>query len=123
MTPTALYSSVCAGSPSPVDDCQIFDLVAHLVRHPEQTFYVRVSGQSMTECGIQDGDILIVEKSAEPQPSDVVVAQVGDGFTVKRFKRENGHLRLVSASPGYKPIENDEDARICGVVTFSIHRL
>lgn len=123
MTTTALYSSVCAGSPAPVDDCQVFDLASHLFRHPEQTFCVRVSGQSMAECGIQDGDILIVDKSADPQPSDIVVAQVGDSFTVKQFTRENGRLRLVPANPAYKPIENDEDARICGVATFAIHRL
>jgi DNA polymerase V len=118
-----LYQSVVAGSPSPVGDGEAFDLAAHLVRHPEQTFYVKVSGESMVDCGIQDGDILIVDKSAEPQASDVVVAQVGDGFTVKRFKREEGRLRLVPANPNYKPIDIDEDARICGVATFAIHRL
>lgn len=119
----SLFSSVYAGSPSPIDDGQEFDLAAHLVRHPDKTFYIRVSGQSMIDCGIMDGDILIVDKSAEPQPSDVVVAQVGDGFTVKQFKRESGRLRLVPANPNYKPIEPGEEARICGVATFAIHRL
>lgn len=121
MNPIRLYSSVCAGSPLPVDDSQEFNLAAYLVRHPQHTFYVRVSGESMIGRQIQDGDILIVDRSAEPQSSDVVVVQVGDGFTVKQFKREQGRLRLVPANPNCKAIEANEDARICGVVRFSIH--
>lgn len=77
----------------------------------------------MIGSGIEDGDILIVDKSAQPQPSDVVVAQCGDGFTVKRFKRENGALRMVPANPNHKAIEIDEDTRIWGVAVFAIHRL
>ena len=123
MNPTPLYSSVCAGSPSPIDDWQDFDLAEHLVRHPQDTFYVRVSGHSMTEAGINDGDLLIVDRTVEPRPSDVVVAQCGDGFTVKRFQRENGHLRLVPTNPNYRPIEPGEEARICGVAVFTIHKL
>lgn len=116
-----LYQSVCAGSPSPVEDGEAFDLASHLVRHPQDTFYIKVSGNSMQDAGVFDGDILIVDKSIEPHPPDIVIAQVDGGFTVKRFQRENGRLRLVPANPDYKPIEINEDARICGVVTFSIH--
>lgn len=121
--PTALYSSVFAGSPSPVDDGQMFDLASHLVRHPYDTFYVSVCGDSMIDAGIHHGDILVVDRSLEPHPSDIVVAQVGDGFTVKRFSREQGKLKLVPANPHYNPIEFDEDSRLCGVVTFAIHKL
>lgn len=123
MNAISLYSSVCAGSPFPVDDGEIFDLAAHLVRNPQDTFYVKVSGDSMTGVGISDGDILVVDRKAEPHLSDIVVAQVDGGFTVKRFNREKGRLRLVPANPDYSPIEIDEDTRICGVAQFSIHRL
>lgn len=123
MVTPALYESVYAGSPSPVDDGKAFDLASHLIRHPKDTFYVRVSGDSMRDVGVNDGDILIVDKSIEPHPSDVVVARVNGGFTVKRFQKEHGRLRLVPANPDYKPIEIDEDARICGVVRFSIHSI
>lgn len=123
MTPTSLYSTVYAGLPTPIDGGEAFDLAEHLIRHPHDTFYVKVSGDSMSEAGIADGDILIVDRSVEPKPSDVVVASIGDGFTVKRFTREQGRLRLVPANPHYKPIDFDEDARICGVAMFAIHRL
>lgn len=123
MNPTALYSSVYAGYPLPVDNGEVFDLADHLIRHPHDTFYVKVSGDSMTEAGISDGDILIVDRSVEPQTSNIVVANVGDGFTVKRFSREQGRLRLVPANPLYQPIDIGEDARICGVAIFAIHPL
>lgn len=118
-----LYESVSAGPPSPVDNGEAFDLADHLIRHPHDTFYVRVSGNSMQDARINDGDILIVDRSIEPQPSDIVVAQVDGGFTVKRFTREHGRLRLIPANADHKAIETSEDARICGVVTFSVHSL
>src|ERR1051325_4443825 len=71
---TALYTSVCAGSPSPIDDSEAFDLAAHLITHPCDTFYVRVSGDSMINAGIFDGDILVVDRAVEPHASDIVVA-------------------------------------------------
>lgn len=123
MKPAPLYSSVCAGLPSAISDGETFDLAEYLVQHPFDTFYIKVSGHSMNDAGIFDGDLLIVDRAAEPHPSDIVVAQVGDGFTVKRFKRDNGRLRLVPANPDYKPIDIDENARICGVVKFSVHPL
>lgn len=96
MTRIAQYSSVCAGSPLTVDDSEFFDLANHLIAHPNSTFCVRVSGESMRDAGIFDGDILIVDKSVDPRPSDIVVAQIGDGFTVKRYVRERG---LKNAPP------------------------
>lgn len=118
-----LYQSVCAGSPTPVEDGEAFDLASHLIRRPQDTSYIRVSGNSMQDAGVFDGDILIVDKSLEPHPSDIVIAQIDGGFTVKRFQRENGRLRLVPANPNYSPIDINEDARICGVARFSIHPL
>lgn len=123
MTPYAL-SSVSAGFPTPPDDGQEFDLATYLIKRPEQTFYVKVHGHSMTGRGIEDGDILIVDKSKFPQPSDVVIVQVNNEYTVKQYEeRERGRLRLVPANPDYKPLPTDQEARICGVVLFSIHHL
>jgi|ERR1051325_3970459 DNA polymerase V len=118
-----LYSSVCAGSPHPIDNGEVFDLAEHLIKHPQDTFYVRVRGNSMDGAGINDGDILIVDRALDPHPSDIVVASTNDGFTVKQFSKERGRLRLLPANPEYKPVEIDEDARICGVAIFAIHRL
>ena len=118
-----LFSSVYAGSPSPVDNGEIFDLADYLISHPHDTFYVKVRGNSMDDAGIHDGDILIVDRSLEPRPSDIVVARTTDGFTVKRLTQDQGRLRLVPANPEHRPVEIDEDARVCGVATFAIKRL
>jgi DNA polymerase V len=124
MNPTnMLLSSVCAGSPLPIEETEDFNLAEYLIRQPHQTFFFRVSGESMRDAGIFDGDILIVDKSLQPTNSDIVVAQVGDGYTVKRYHREKGKLQLVPANPDFKPLHLTEDARVCGVALFSIHRL
>lgn len=117
--------SVNAGSPTPsVDASEDFDLAGHLLRHPHDSFYVKVVGDSMQDAHVYDGDILIVDKSLEPKPSDIVVAQVGDGFTVKTYQREQGTLHLVPANPDYQPIDlRGEDVRVCGVAVFAIHKL
>lgn len=117
MNPTSLSYSV-AGLPSFASDGEQFDLASHLIQHPNDTFYVRVSGNNMIESGIHDGDLLIVDRAAEPRPSDVVVAWAGNGFTVKRL----GRLCLVSPRFGHA-IEIDETAGICGVAKFAIHQL
>jgi DNA polymerase V len=118
-----LFSSVSAGSPSSIDNGEIFDLADHLIKHPNNTFYVTVRGNSMDEAGIHEGDILIVDSTLEAHHSDIVVAQTAEGFTVKRFTQEQGRLRLVPANPEYKAIDTGEDARVCGVATFAIRRL
>ena len=117
-----LYSYVYAGSPAPAEDGgELFDLATHLIRRPKETMFVKVCGDSMIGAGINDGDILIVDRKAQPRPSDIVVALTEDGYTVKRFEPE--HLRLVPANPNYEPIPVTENTRICGVATFTIHRL
>lgn len=123
MISETLFSSVCAGSPSPVDNGEIFDLADYLIKHPHDTFYVTVRGNSMDGAGINEGDILVIDRAIEARPFDIVVAQTSEGFTVKRFTHEQGKLRLVPANPDYKAIEIDENARVCGVATFAIKRL
>lgn len=122
-TVASIYSSVCAGSPFPIDETEDFDLASYLIQHPADTIFVRVIGNSMIESGIYDNDVLIVDKRAEPRPSDVVIAETDNGYTVKKFTRENGCLRLVPSNPEYAPIEISENTRICGVARFSLHRL
>lgn len=126
MTNTApkLYAYVYAGTPAPLgDDGELFDLASHLVRNPKDTMFVKVSGDSMIDRQVFDGDILIVDRKREPHPSDIVVAQTEDGYTVKQFEREHGHLHLVPANPASQPVPVTENTRICGVATFSIHKL
>lgn len=76
---------VPAGFPSPADDFAVkrHDLNELLVTHPAATFMWRVSGLSMVEAGIFDGDVIVVNRALTPAHKDIVVAQVDGEFTVK----------------------------------------
>lgn len=122
---THMFTAVHAGSPSPIDELgEVFDLAGYLIVRPSDTFYVRVTGDSMKDSGIFDGDILVVDRGVEPQPWDIVVADIGDGaYTVKLFGRDRSQLRLVPSNPDFQPINITPTTRICGVARFAIHRL
>lgn len=125
MTSRPLFSSVHAGDSHPANEHgEMFDLSYYLMRHPSDTFFVKVTGNSMTGAGIFDGDILIAEKGICPKPSDVVIVETEDGhYTVKHYQKEQGRLRLVPANSAYESIEITEQTRICGVATFNLHKL
>ena len=122
-----MSSSAPAGFPSPADDFidKRLDLTAHLVRNPDATFYVRAKGDSMTEAGIVDGAILVVDRSIEATDGRVVVAVVDGNLAVKRFRRKGRRVWLESAASDperYKPIEvTDPDAVVWGVVLHAVN--
>jgi DNA polymerase V len=120
-------SGVSAGFPSPADDyldCKL-DLNEHLIKNPAATFFVRVAGDSMTGAGINDDDILIVDRSLEPANGNIVIAVVNGELAVKRLFKKNGDCRLVAENPHYPPLDITQDTplEIWGVVTYAIHRL
>ena len=117
---------VPAGFPSPAQDeiAGRIDLNRDLVRHPLATFYVRVEGDSM-EPRIHSGELLVVDRMVETKDGDIVVARLGQEFTVKRLHtEEDGGIRLVSENPAYEPIQVTEgmDFEVWGRVMYSIHR-
>ena len=121
-----LYScKISAGFPSPADDHleRNLDLNSHLVKHPAATFFVRVNGESMINAGINDNDILIVDRSLKPSNGKIVIAVVDGHMTVKRLYKESGKLILMPENTLYKPIEIKEDMNIeiWGVVVTAIH--
>lgn len=115
-------SRVPAGWPSQADDYvdRALDLNELLIRHPAATFFARAQGSSMRGLGIFDGDILIVDRAAQPVHGDVVVAALDGELTCKVLDRHHG--RLLSANDKYPPIQIHEDASLVieGVVTASI---
>ena len=119
--------SVAAGFPSPADDYidSGIDLNEALVRHPSSTFFLRVSGDSMTGAGIQHGDLLVVDRSLEARPGRIVVAVLDGAFTLKRLARHQGRLRLEAANSAYPPLELHRcgDVQIWGVAIHVIHSL
>lgn len=70
-------------------------------------FALRVTGQSMVNAGILDGDIVVVQSRQYAENGEIVVAMIDDEATVKRFYRENGHFRLQPENPDYPPIISD----------------
>jgi DNA polymerase V len=117
---------VKAGFPSPAQDYveRTLDLNELCIRHPNATFFVRVEGDSMIEAGIYDGDVLVVDRSVDAEHSDIVVAAVGNEFTVKELCTRPS-LMLLPRNPAYKPIRprNGEELNIFGVVTNVIRQM
>lgn len=119
---------VRAGFPSPAQDYMTdsIDLNRELIRHPATTFYARASGDSMKDCGIDDGDLLVIDKALEPQDGDIVVAYIDGEFTLKtvRFDDNEKCIWLVPANKEYSPIKITEENNflIWGVLTYSIKK-
>lgn len=115
-----------AGFPSPAEGTfdKAIDLNKELIKHPASTFLGRVKGNSMRDAGIEDGDILIIDKSLQPRNGDVAVCFLDGEFTVKRIrldKKENA-LWLVPENPQYSSIKvtSENDFIIWGIVVYSI---
>jgi DNA polymerase V len=119
-------SQVSAGFPSPADDYTELklDLNKYLIKHPSATFYVKVKGESMKGAGINDGDILIVDRAVEPKNNDIAVCVINSEFTVKRIKKAKDTLYLIPENPDFKPIKVTEynDFQVWGIVTYIIHK-
>ncbi len=115
-----------AGFPSPATDYieEDIDLNVHLIKNVPATFVIRVQGKSMTDVGINDGDILVVDKSLTPKNFSTVIANVHDELVVKSFVQERDKKFLTSGSKNFKDrilINEEEDIFIWGVVTYVIH--
>ena len=117
---------VSAGFPSPADDYLDLpiDLNEYLVENSAATFYIRVSGNSMQDEGIDDGDLLVVDRSKTPKNNDIVIGVLNGEFTVKKIQKTKTKLFMVAANKEYKKIEITEemDFSVWGVVTYVIHK-
>lgn len=112
---------ISAGFPSPADDFieLTIDLNHLLVRNKDTTFFAKVKGHSMKNIGIYDGDLLIIDKSLEPQNNKIAVCQIDGEFTVKRIKIEKDIVWLIAENDDYAPIKvtPENDFMIWGIVT------
>ncbi len=115
---------VGAGFPSPATDYieDDVDLNSHLINNPPATFIIRVQGKSMTDVGIYDGDLLVVDRSINPKNSSTVIANVNEELVVKTFIKGNKNNYLASGNNKIELSENP-NVIIWGVVTYVIHKL
>lgn len=115
---------ISAGFPSPADDFieLRIDLNKELIKHKDSTFFAKVKGDSMKNAGIFDGDLLIIDKSLEPQDGKIAICQIDGEFTVKRIKKENDVVWLIAENEDYKPIKvtEENELMIWGIVIHSI---
>lgn len=120
-------TGISAGFPSPADDFRDnkISLDRVLVKNKEATFYAKVSGQSMIGAGLDDGDLLVVDKSLEPEHNKIAVCFIDGEFTVKRLQVTKEGMFLLPANPAYEPIQVTEDNnfQIWGIVTHVIKRM
>lgn len=120
-------SQVSAGFPSPADDYieNRLDLNDLLIKNPPATFFVKVTGESMIDAGINDGDILIVDKSKKVTNNNIVIAVLNGELTVKRIEKTKNKLYLVPENPAFPKIEVTDGMElvIWGVVTNVIHQV
>lgn len=118
-----------AGFPSPCEDymTESIDLNKEIIRHKETTFLARVSGNSLMDAGISDGDIIVIDRSLEVNDGDFVVAFIDGDFTLKEFKRDkdNHCAWLIPHNDSYSPIKvtEDNDFIVWGVLTYTIKKL
>lgn len=122
-----LYTStVPAGLPFHGDDHieTSLDLNRYLIKDTASTFLVRVSGSSMKDAGIQDGDILVVDRALTARSGQIVIAAINGELTVKRLKKDGTTIYLESENPSYPSIQlkKEEDLLIWGIVTAVIHK-
>ena len=115
-----------AGFPSPATDYieEDVDLNVHLIKNVPATFIIRVQGKSMVDVGINDGDLLVVDKSLKPKNFSTVIANVHDELVVKSFVQDKDKQFLTSGSKKFEDrilIDEEADIFIWGVVTYVIH--
>jgi SOS regulatory protein LexA len=123
-TALPLLGSIQAGFPSPAEEelCDILSLDEYLVARPEMSFLLRVSGDSMIEAGIMEGDLVIVERGRNPNNGDIVLAEVDGEWTMKYFLRKGSEVSLQAANPRYRRILPQSELRIAGIVTAVIRK-
>ena len=110
--------------PSPATDYieDDVDLNTHLIKNAPATFIIRVQGKSMTNVGIYDGDLLIVDRSINPKNSSTVIANVNEELVVKTFIKGKNNNYLASG-PNKIELSENPNVIIWGVVTYVIHKL
>lgn len=122
-----INEGVSAGFPSPANDFleTTIDLNKELSENPLATFYIKVKGNSMIDAGINDKDVLVVDRSLEPQNNKIAICCIDGEFTVKRIQVEKDCLYLMPENPNYEPIKVTEENQliIWGMVTYVIKKV
>ena len=119
-----MEQGISAGFPSPADDFKEIriSLDRELVKNGDATFYAKVSGDSMINAGLSDGDLIVIDRSLDPEHNKIAVCFIDGDFTVKRIIKRGSELYLKPENKNYKAIKVDEENNliIWGIVTYVI---
>ena len=118
---------ISAGFPSPAEDFKEMriSLDAALVKNEDATFYARVRGNSMIDANIEDGDLLVIDRSIESRNGKIAVCMIDGEFTIKRLKVEKECVYLMPENKNYKPIKvtKENELIVWGIVTYVIKKV
>ena len=122
-----IEQGISAGFPSPADDFKEvrISLDKELVKNEEATFFARVSGDSMVGAGLDDGDLIVIDRALNPENGKIAICLIDGEFTVKRIKKEKGKFYLKPENKKYESIELKEDNEliIWGIVEYVIKKV
>tara|TARA_B100000795_G_scaffold235886_1_gene195758 strand:+ start:1714 stop:2142 length:429 start_codon:yes stop_codon:yes gene_type:complete len=120
-------TGISAGFPSPADDFKEtrISLDEELITNKEATFFAKVNGQSMIGAGLDDNDLLVIDRSLEPENNKIAVCFLDGEFTVKRLKVKDNDVWLQPENPNYPIIKitEENDFVIWGIVTSVIKKV
>ena len=125
-TSTTYYESrIQAGFPSPAQGAYGDAIDRELIDNPAATFCARVLGNSMIDAGINNGDILIIDKSLTPHNGDIAVCFIDGDFTVKRISVKEDGIYLTPANKKFPElrVSDESDFTVWGIVSHIIHRI
>ncbi len=113
-----------AGWPSPAEEelVDVLSLDEYLIQHPEQSYLIKVTGDSMIDAGIHQGDLVIVERGRTAKDRDIIIAQVDGEWTMKYYEKRGSVVRLIAANKKYAPITPKRELVVGGVVTAVIRK-
>lgn len=123
-TPLPVLGTIAAGVPSEATEAfmNALSFDDYLVNRPEKSYILRVSGDSMIDEGIHEGDLVVIEKDREPKNGDIVVAFIDNGFTLKYFHREGNRVWLSAANKRYADIHPQNSLAVFGIVVSIIRK-
>lgn len=121
---TRILGYIQAGFPSPAEE-ELVDTISldeYLIQNKESTFILKVSGDSMVDAGIFEGDMVIVDRASTPKSGDIVVAEVDNEWTMKYLAKSDGRFYLKPGNKKYKPIYPENELKIAAVVKAVIRK-
>jgi SOS regulatory protein LexA len=121
---TRVLGIVEAGFPTPAEE-ELLDTISldeYLISNKEATFILKVSGDSMKDAGIMPKDLVLVERTDQAKPGDIVVAEVDGKWTMKYLRQKGNQMYLEAANKKYAPIYPEEELKISAVVKAVIRK-